>query len=550
MKKFNLANLSEHAKQQLLELEREKARRSLEPLRLYVPNDYQRPFHECMAKETLLIGGNRSGKTMSAMMELAWAATGTHPIKDKYPDGPLNIGIVGKGWRHIGLVIYPYLFKAGAFYVIKDEQTGLWRAYHPLNDKDRKGERKPAPPLIPQRMIKQQSWILKSAGAIQSCELHNGTNIWFFSSDAEPSQGFALDLLAIDEDLDNEQWVGEGLARLADRRGRFQWSAMPHSKCESLLTLSERADKAEEEGQGHIKKFTFTFLDNPYIDQEEKDRMVERWAALGEDVLRQRCSGEFVFDSYLVYPTFNMAAHGYDRSKFKNGLVPEDWTRIAAIDPGHAVCAVLFAAVPPDESMVLVYDELYLRGCTADILASNMHEKVAGHTFHAFIIDIHGAKLTELGTGKTPQQQYSEAFARLGIASTTTGNSFIPGSDNIQAGLQAVRMAMSIKGDGTTWLKVLRGACPNLERELRRYKKKTMNVGGQVIVTDEPSKKGDNHAADCLRYLIAYDPEYHKPPENVEKPWWWDMVKKRQREKNRSGSVYLAPQSYSFSFDA
>jgi hypothetical protein len=514
-----------------------------------VPNDYQRPFFECTAKETLLIGGNRSGKTLSAMVELAWAATGTHPVKGKYPDGPLNIGVVGKGWRHIGLVIYPYLFKAGAFSIIRDETTGAWRSYHPIKDKDRKSERKPSPPLIPPRLIKNMSWVLKSAGYLQSVELHNGTNIWFFSSDAEPSQGFALDLLAIDEDIDNEQWVSEGLARLADRQGRFQWSAMPHSKCDSLLTLSERADKAEQEGRDHIiKKFTFTFLDNPYIEQEEKDRMIERWAALGEDVLRQRCSGEFTYDSILCYPNFSMTAHGYDRSKFENGVVPANWTRIAAIDPGHAVCAVLFAAIPPDESMVVIYDELYLRDCTADILARAMKEKVAGHHFHAWIIDIHGARITELGTGKTPQQQYTEAFAKYGIASTTTGHSFLPGSDNIQAGMQSVRMAMSIQGNGSTWLKILRGACPNLERELRRYKKKTMNVGGQVVVLDEPNKRGDTHACDCLRYIFAYEPRYVKPPENVQQPWYVAWKQRRDKENNRSGAVFLAPQSYSYTF--
>ena len=38
--------------------------------------------------------------------------------------------------------------------------------------------------------------------------------------------------------------------------------------------------------------------------------MIERWSALGEDVLRQRAEGEFVTDSLLVYPTFNPFVHG------------------------------------------------------------------------------------------------------------------------------------------------------------------------------------------------------------------------------------------------
>lgn len=545
-----LSRLSTHAREQLLELEREKARRSIEPLRLYQPNDYQKPFHECQASEILVIGGNRSGKSCAVFVEVAWAATGTHPVEGKYPKENLNIAIIGAGWRHIGLTVFPYLFKAGAFSIIRDEETGLWRAYHPIKDKHRKAERKPAPPLIPPRLIKSQSWVLKSANYIQSCELHNGTTLWFFSSEGDPPQGFQLDLSVFDEDLSNENWVPEMQARLADRRGRLIWSAMPHSKCDALLGLVERADKAAEEGKDHIKKFTYRFLDNPFIDDEEKSRMIERWAALGEDVLRQRAEGEFTYDSLLCYPTFNMSVHGYDRSEFKNGVVPADWCRYLAIDPGHSVCAVLFAAVPPDQRMVLLYDELYLRNCTAQILGHELQQKVQGEQFQAFLIDIHGANLRELGTGKTPQQQYTEEFVKRGIVSNATGSSFIPGSDNIQAGLQAVRMAMHIQGDGGTLMRILRGACPNLERELRRYKKKTMNVGGQTIISDEPNKRGDFHLVDCLRYLFAYEPKYVAPVKEVEMPWWYEWKKRRDKKKSGNGSIYLAPNSYSFSFDA
>ena len=284
----------------MLEIQKEIARRSVEPLRLYVPNDYQKPFHDCMASEQLVIGGNRSGKSCGVMVELAWAATGTHPIEGKYPKENMNIGVIGAGWRHIGMTIFPYLFKAGAFKIIKDLETNEWRAYHPVKDKDRKAECKPAPPLIPPRLIKSQSWVLKSANYIQTCELVNGTTIWFFSSDGPPPQGFQLDLVVFDEDINNESFVGEMQARLADRKGRFIWSAMPWSKNDALLGLVERADKAEEEGDTtHIKKFTYRFLDNPFIDDEEKSKMMmARWSALGEEEVRKRAEGEFTIDSF------------------------------------------------------------------------------------------------------------------------------------------------------------------------------------------------------------------------------------------------------------
>ena len=39
---------------------------------------------------------------------------------------------------------------------------------------------KPAPPLIPPRMIKKTSWVLKSANYMQTCTLTNGWEIHFF----------------------------------------------------------------------------------------------------------------------------------------------------------------------------------------------------------------------------------------------------------------------------------------------------------------------------------------------------------------------------------
>jgi len=367
--------------------------------------------HQCMASETLVIGGNRSGKSLCTFIEDAWAATGTHPIEGKYPKEGGNLVIVGANWKHVGLVIVPYLFRAGAFKIIKDRTSGEWRAFDPmlLGDKEREAQAKPAPPLIPPRMIKSMSWLLKSAGYLNSCELTNGWTIYCFSSEGDPPQGFQANRVHLDEDLNNEQWVPEMQARLADRRGRFTWSAMPHSKNEALIGLNERSEKAESIGNTtDIRRFVLRFLDNPHIDADEKRKMLERWAALGEDVLRQRSEGEFMTDRVLVYPSFNMSVHGYNREEMPSGQVPDDWCRYAIVDPGHSVTAVLFAAVPPQGNMILCYDELYIRECNAIKFAKEFHDKVGRQQFYAFLIDAHGGRITDIGSGRTAQEQYSQ----------------------------------------------------------------------------------------------------------------------------------------------
>ena len=499
-----------------------------------------------MSSETLVIGGNRSGKSLCTFVEDAWAATGTHPVEGKYRKEGGNLVVIGQNWKHIGLVVVPYLFRAGAFKIIRDKATGQWRAYDPVADAERAKEAKPAPPLIPPRMIKSFSWVLKSAGYLNSCELVNGWTIYCFSSEGDPPQGFQADRVHIDEDLNNEAWVPEMQARLADRKGLFNWSAMPHSKNEALIGLNERAEKAEEQGDTKdIKRFVLRFLDNPHIDSDEKRKAVERWSAIGDDVLRQRSEGEFITDSILVYPNWNPSVHGFIREGLPNGQIPADWCRYAVIDPGHAITAVLFGAVPPDEKMILLYDELYIRNCNAIVFGQEFAKKAKGQQFHAFLIDAHGARLTDIGSGRSPQEQYSEQLAALNVRSRVTGHSFIPGSDDILSGLQSVRNMMHIRPCGSPRLRYLRGSMPNLEREMKRYKKKVNYVAGTSVVSDEPNKRGEFHLVDCLRYLCSYDPAYHKPEQHIEEPWYVAWAEKRRKQKGQEGVVYLAPNSYS-----
>lgn len=525
------------------DVQAELAERRLEALRLYVPMPKQEDFHKCMCSERLVIGGNRSGKSACSFVEDARAATGSDP-HGKYPKENGNLVIIGKNWQHIGMVVYPMLFKAGAFRIIRDEVTGAWRAFNPTSDDARRSESKPAPPLIPPRLIKDISWVQKNAGYLNKAELVNGWTIYCFSSEGEPPQGFQADLVHIDEDINNERWVGEMQARLSDRKGRFVWSAMPWSKNDALLGLCERADRAEEQGAENpiIKKFVLRFLDNAHIDEEERRKNIERWSALGMDELRMRAEGEFTTESTLMYPTFNLAVHMMPRSELPDGQVPADWTRYVGIDPGHAVMATLFLAVPPDEKFWLIYDELYIRNCNALIWGEQYAAKAHEQNIYAGIMDMHGGALRDLGSGRLPHELYSEELKKRKLRFQLTAHTFIPGSDDIHARTAMVRQALHVRGDGSTKLKVLEGACPNLVRELKRYRKKTTTVNGQVYVTDEPQTRGEVHASQTLEYLIAHEPRYHKPPKTWgPEPWWVEYLARKKSRKQGEACVILGP---------
>jgi hypothetical protein len=232
------------------------------------------------------------------------------------------------------------------------------------------------------------------------------------------------------------------------------------------------------------------------------------------------------------------------RGELPAGQVPPDWTRYVAIDPGHAVMATLFAAVPPDEKFLLFYDELYIRNCNALIWGEQFFAKAREQLIWAAIMDMHGGTLRDLGSGRLPHEMYSEELKKHKYRFQVGGTSFIPGSDDIPARTQLVRQMMHVRGDGTTKFKILQGSCPNLVRELKRYRKKTTTVNGQVYVTDQPQTRGEVHACQAAEYLCAYEPKYHKPPRSVgPDPWWvgWLADRKRRLQASEDSCVVLGP---------
>jgi hypothetical protein len=478
----------------------ELAARRAEALALYEPLPEQEKFHKSRARNRLVIGSNRSGKTLSAAAEFARAVCGKDP-HGKYPPAGGLAFAVGKDQKHVGTVLYPKLFKPGAFHVIRDEATGLWRGYRPWADAAREAQRRPAPPLIPRRLIAETAWENKKENVPSVVRLTNGWEVCFFSSLGKPPQGQAGDLAWLDEEIVDPAWYPELAARMASNMGRLVWSATPQSGTDQLFELHERAEKERatlEPSARSIEEFFILLSDNKHMSEDAKAAFARD---LNEEEYRVRVLGEYAITGYKVYPTFSMAAHGYDE-----GEVPQGWTRYCVVDPGHRVCAALFAAVPPPEEgdFVLLYDEVYVREATAESFADAMSRAIAGDQIQAFVMDSHMALHTELGVGQTVMQQYSAALAARGVKSVATGPGFLLASDDVSAGILAVQGWLRGRDGKPPRLKVMRGRLPNFLDEVKRYHRK--RVAGRL--TGAPDQRKDNHLMDCLRYLALYDPRH------------------------------------------
>jgi len=505
----------------------ERARRRLESLRIYEPLPFQERFHSCGAKEVLIQAGNQVGKSLAAFVEDARAVTGQDP-HNKYPKENGVLVCLGMDEGHIGRVIHKYLFRAGSFKIIRDLKTSHWRSWKPWIESDwaRKEEAKPAPPLVPPRYIKRFAWKKRAQHVFEMCELHNGWVIYAMGSKGEPSQGFQADLVHIDEDLERPEWYDEMIARLSMRDGKIRWSALPHSKNDALINLTERAEDEAKEENPSTQVIRATIFDNPFMPEQVKQENIKRWRKKGDDEYRKRALGEMVTDSILMYPTFSKDIHGAVRHSEPRtrvqeiitelkGVPPRDWCRYMVVDPGHAVCAVTFFAVPPEHigDQVVVYDELYLQQCTATKFADAVKMKTQDYTFQAFIIDAHGGRLREIGSGLLPRIQYSKELERREVFSVETGSGFLPGKDDVAGREINLREWLSIRAGGRTRLLVITELCPNLCREFSRFKKKIVNG----YVQDEGNRRANSHAVETLEYAVAHGMKYVRPVSMVVK---------------------------------
>jgi hypothetical protein len=508
----------------------ELSRREQEGLRLFRPRPEQMPFFLSRASERLVRGGNRSGKTVAAAVEVASAAMGIpitgidgEELPFHYPKRPLIIWIIGYDQKHIARM-HRKLFRPGLFKVIKDKETGELRAWRPWEPEDagREDETLPSPPLIPPRMAPNSSfgWESKAERVFNVCHLMNKTEIFAFPSGGEVGVGDAVDVIWIDEAIQIPSHVEEWQARLSDVRGKLVWSSWPKISNDALINMHRRAERemVENGDDADVFEICLKFSDNPYIPEEEKVKRLKGWADAGDAVVAARDQGEFVTDSFLVFPTFNADWHGLPRrgepDKFEQILTananktPDGWTHYLTLDPGHTTCGVLVCAVPPPEvgDYVYAYGELYLKSAEADDVAAAIQRKWPNTRWEAFIVDWHAARQTPMGFGITVHEKYVEAFERVGLKCRQTGSEFLPGSDNIAARNMIVRQWLAKREDGTSKFRCNRQDTPHLQEEFVLYKKKATALDVQEDVVAK-----HDHLMGCLGYLASRNPEYVSP---------------------------------------
>lgn len=553
-------------------------RRKMDALRLFRALPHQEKFFSSTASELLLKGGNRAGKTMCAAAMCASAATGIpvldydgKPFPYTFPtDRPLLIWLVGYGAAHIGDTFHRMLFKPNPeLKMIRDAQTGEFRPYRPWDPGDvkRKKEATMMPPLIPTRMIAEDGWAWESKGINHFSqvtlkprpefgdEYSQGTVIKAWTSKGEPKMGDPVDLIWIDERIAYSRHYSEWQARISDRKGRIIWSLWPGHANDAIWDIVKRAKDQEDRKRPDVEVVTLSFSENPFIDAEEKRKRLESW----DDATRKsRDQGELVSGKSRVYPNFNKIIHmtpsqspdtddEIDKAIRENGgRVPGHWRKDLILDPGHSHPGVLFVAIPPTSGKIrktvgVVYDEIYLPNSSAEQIAIEICKKNRGVFLQSMICDVNAGRQTPMGFSKTIAQNYSEKFGEKGIRCVQTSNHFVWGSDDLLAGLEAVREYLTLMYNGRPRLRYIEGSCPYFAHQMEIYRK---GQDGHGHTVDKPAPRQVDPLCDCIRYWAAASLEYLPPPHGQKaepSPQYKYFKQQWETREKKKGSIHLGP---------
>lgn len=422
-------------------------------------------------------GGNRSGKTESgAAITVAWALGkpffAAEPAwewvsKLPIPDPPNNIWVVGLDFNVIRDVIWGEKLIRGKEHsgFIPDEVAGLV-----------------------EKISERDYQIYFKNGSIITCKSAD--------SGREKFQGASVDLVWIDEEPEEDVY-DECYQRTADCAGKILVTLTPLTDVASGIQKPWVYDLWLEMkgGSDDIRFVQLSTLNNPSVPEEEKTRLIKKWAGHYEE--RARLYGEFIRRVGLVYPMWDKRIH-----LVKPSSLPRAWRRIVSIDPAATgITAAVWGAIDPSSNL-FIYKEYYQKDLVVSDHAKNILNRTAGEPIDLWLIDPKWGSQRAADTHKTNQQLYKDAGIPVRLAEV--GEDF---------GLNASREYFQATTDSSSrnpkcW--VFRD-CYNFIDEIEHYSWDFFQRGPLKGMSKDKPQKGRDHLMNAFQYLCAQRPRPGRP---------------------------------------
>lgn len=425
----------------------------------YHPNpNGQESFHKSPKHGRLLIGDNRSGKSVAGVIESIWRLTGTHPYLET-PKPPVFGRVITVDIEYgINQIIIPKLQE--------------W---------------------LPSKYLINESWEKSYNARSRVLTLENGSKVEFkaHAQNIESFAGTNRHFLWCDEEPPKDIFI-ESQLRLLDFNGCWWITA---TLLEGLTWINE--DFIEKESQQHVETFTIRVRDNPNISKEATKVMEE---SLGDEEKQIRLEGKILPRGGLVFKAFDTNKHVIDEL-----IPPKEWKWYVSIDHGlNNPTAILWHAVSP-QGNVITFLEHYMSDWTISQHCEKVHEinKTLGKTPYLYV-----------GDPAMAQRQATTGVSLL-VTYRENGIPIAPGKNALEGGLDKMRDYLRLR----RWL--ITKNCPNTIREMKQYhykKYRSQKIADRSNKQEVPNKKND-HTIDSARYFFSFMPQLnYEYKKEIEKP--------------------------------
>jgi hypothetical protein len=168
-----------------------------------------------------------------------------------------------------------------------------------------------------------------------------------------------------------------------------------------------------------------------------------------------------------------------------------------------------FAVPPPDEdfhygNIAVCEWEVVGDRCKPAQLVDLLKPKMFGFQYEAFIMDKSIGRQTRVGMDDTVFAAYSAVFRKERVLSRVTHEGFIPSCNVPSTCFRAVRELLTFTETGYPQIFFIKDQCPKTLKEFHTYRKKTIELGGDVTHLDEPRNPRKHDCMASLQYFAAY----------------------------------------------
>lgn len=414
-----------------------------------------------------LLGGNRSGKTvLGAFIAVAWCL-GKEYFRDEpawewvkdlpIPEPPNNVWVVGVTNNVLRDVIWYEKLRHG----------------------------KAHPPFLP------------TDGSVRDCKdgdfqifFENGSLLTGKSAEAgrDKFQGASIDLVWLDEECEQDVF-DECYQRTVDCAGRLLLTLTPLTDINSGVRTPWVFDLFEEylAGDPSLVFCQLSTLNSPFVPQDEKKKLIEKWA--GDPEEGARLYGKFVRRSGLVYPWFDKSKH-----IIRPIAIPRFWQRIVSIDPAATgVTAAIWIAVD-ENGNYYAYREYYERDRIVSEHAKSIQMRCQGEPVDYWLLDPKWGSQRNAENHKNGAQLYRESGIPVRLPEVGEDYGLAVSKEYISATVTpgARHPKFYIMGD-----------LPNFLHEITHYTYDTFGRGENRGLSKEKPRKRNDHLLNATQYAMC-----------------------------------------------